>query len=128
VAYIKLGRLAVIPEFRKAGISKLLIETALGFAKEHPYDIMPQFDPTKFEALRQEYDRGIGMDWRGLVLVHSQVGVQKVWRRYGFEKDESMGVWDEEGIDHVGMWKKMDISASRRRSKAWLPNSPIGSP
>lgn len=123
-AYIKLGRLAVIREFRKAGISKLLIETALNFAKEHSAEIMPHFDPTLFEALRQESDRGAGMDWKGLVLVHAQTGVQKVWKKYGFETDESMGVWDEEGIDHVGMWRRLDLTAARRRSKGIHVGSP----
>jgi len=127
-AYVKLGRLAVIPEFRKAGISRLLIETALAYARDHPYDLMPRHDPTKVEALRQESDRGVGMDWRGLVLVHAQVGVQKVWKRYGFHTDESMGVWDEEGIDHVGMWKRIVVSDARRRSKPWLPGTPLASP
>ncbi|KAK4545227.1 hypothetical protein LTR36_003406 [Oleoguttula mirabilis] len=127
-AYVKLGRMAVIPEFRGAGISKLLLETALAFAKEHPYEIMPRFDPTKVEALRQESDRGAGIDWKGLVLLHAQVGVQKVYKKYGFETDESMGVWNEEGIDHVGMWKRLDMDSGRRRSSQWFLSSPLASP
>jgi len=127
--YIKLGRLAVIPEFRKAGISKLLIDQALGFAKANPYEIMPYHDPTKVEALRHE-NGGMGVDWRGLVLVHAQAapGVQKVWRKYGFEADEGMGVWDEEGIDHVGMWRRLDVDGGRRKSRQWPLHSPLGSP
>jgi len=116
-SYVKLGRLAVIKEFRKAGIAKLLIETVLAFARDHPYEVVPQLDPTMMEELKHE---GISMDFQGLVLVHAQTGVQKVWKRYGFETDESMGVWDEEGIDHVGMWKKVDVSVGRRKSKVWL--------
>ncbi|EMC92232.1 hypothetical protein BAUCODRAFT_38252 [Baudoinia panamericana UAMH 10762] len=118
-AYIKLGRLAVIREFRRTGISKLLIETALAFARQHPYEIMPHFDPAKMESLKQESDRGFGLEWKGLVLVHAQVGVQKVWRKYGFETDEAMGTWDEEGIEHVGMWRRLDIEGGRRRSRAF---------
>lgn len=112
-AYIKLGRLAVIKEFRKAGISKLLIETALAFAREHPYEVGPQMD------LSEALHKGIAMNFKGLVLVHSQVGVQKVWKRFGFELDESMGTWDEEGIEHVAMWKRVDVSNGRRNSKLW---------
>ena len=67
---------------------------------------------------------GSSFDFKGLVLVHSQKGVQKVWRKYGFETDESMGTWDEEGIEHVGMWKRVDIAEGRRKSKIWLPGSP----
>ena len=127
--YIKLGRLAVIKEFRKAGISRLLIETALQYARDHPYDMVPQYDPSKVEAARQDASNGgVGMEWRGLVMLHAQVGVQKVWKRYGFETDESMGIWDEEGIDHVGMWRRLEVSDQRRKSKARLVGSPLGSP
>lgn len=112
-AYIKLGRLAVIKEFRKAGISKLLIETALAFAREHPYEVGPQMD------LSEALHKGVAMNFKGLLLVHSQIGVQKVWKRYGFELDEKMGTWDEEGIEHVAMWKRVDVSNGRRNSKLW---------
>jgi predicted GNAT family N-acyltransferase len=129
-AYIKLGRLAVIPEFRKAGISKLLIETALAWARANPYEIIPPLDPAKLESLRQESDHGIGMDWKGLTMVHSQdyPGVRKVWQKYGFEVDESLGRWDEEGIPHVAMWKRLDTDSGRRKSRPWGLSSPIGSP
>ena len=119
-SYVKLGRLAVIKEFRKAGISKLLIETALTFAREHPYELMPQLEPSLMEHLNHD---GALLDFKGLVLVHSQTGVQKVWKKYGFETDESMGKWDEEGIEHVGMWKRVDTTAGRRKSRPWLSNN-----
>lgn len=118
-AYAKLGRLAVVKEFRKAGISSLLINTALSFAKNHPYDLVPHRDAAK-TAILEETGQLVGADFKGLVLVHSQTGVQKIWRKYGFETDESMGHWDEEGIDHVGMWKRVDVTGGRRKSKAWL--------
>lgn len=69
--YVKLGRLAVIPQFRKAGISKLLIETAINFARSHPYEVMPGWDPAKLESLKLESDAAVGIDWNGLVLVHA---------------------------------------------------------
>ncbi|KAF2162202.1 hypothetical protein M409DRAFT_69399 [Zasmidium cellare ATCC 36951] len=118
-AYIKLGRLSVIKEFRKAGISKLLIETALAYARENPYEVGPQIDPASIEAMK----KGIALNFKGLVYIHAQVGVQKVWKRHGFERDEGMGTWDEEGIEHVGMWKRLDVSDSRRKSKIWLATS-----
>jgi predicted GNAT family N-acyltransferase len=129
-AYIKLGRLAVIPEFRKAGISKLLIETALSFARANPYEIIPPLDPARLESLRQESDRGIGTDWKGLAMVHSQdhPGVRKVWQKYGFEVDNSLGRWDEEGIPHVAMFKRLDIDSGRRKSRPWGLTSPLASP
>ncbi|KAK5116513.1 hypothetical protein LTR62_008062 [Meristemomyces frigidus] len=127
-SYVKLGRLAVIKEFRKAGISKLLIETALSFARANHDIFAPNHDPARFEAEQQLSDRHRVHDWKGLVLVHSQVGVQKVWRKYGFETDASMGEWDEEGIMHVGMWRRLDVG--RRKSRVFLGTlgSPIASP
>jgi predicted GNAT family N-acyltransferase len=53
------------------------------------------------------------LEFQGLIMVHSQVGVQKLWTRYGFEKDKTLGTWDEEGINHVGMWKRVDTSKAR---------------
>ncbi|KXS96556.1 hypothetical protein AC578_1968 [Pseudocercospora eumusae] len=114
--YVKLGRLAVIKEFRKAGISKLLIDTALNFAREHPHEVGPPLDPAQMEALK----KGLGVSFRGLVLIHAQTGAQNIWKKYGFETDESMGEWDEEGIPHVAMWKRIDVSDARRKSKIWM--------
>ena len=119
--YVKLGRLAVIKEFRKAGISKLLIETALQFIRERPNEFVPQVDAGTMEDMRRH---GTGLAYNGLVLVHAQTGVQKVWKKYGFETDESMGTWDEEGMEHVGMWKRIDVAEGRRKSKIVLPGSP----
>ncbi|KAI5367681.1 putative GNAT domain, acyl-CoA N-acyltransferase, glucosamine 6-phosphate N-acetyltransferase [Septoria linicola] len=120
--YIKIGRLAVIPDFRKTGISKLLIETVLAYAKAHPYEVGPLLDPASMEALK----KGLGVSWKGLVLLHAQTGVQKVWKRYGFETDQSMGHWDEEGIDHVAMWRRVSVDQGRRTSKIWLhTNNPV---
>ena len=28
---------------------------------------------------------------------------------WGFKADEKMGAWDEEGIGHVGMFKRLEI-------------------
>lgn len=111
--YVKLGRLSVTKEFRKAGISNLLINTALQFAREHPDELLPSMDPSMLEHYKQ---KGMVLDYYGLVLVHAQKGVQKVWQKYGFETDESMGTWDEEGIEHVGMWKRVDLATGRRGS------------
>lgn len=116
--YVKLGRLAVIKEFRKAGIAKLLIDTALKFIREHPYDVQDREgnDSHKIDSL--------GLDFRGLVLVHSQTGAQKVWKRHGFETDDSMGTWIEECIEHVGMWRRVDVREARRKSTVLLPGHP----
>ncbi|KAF2485738.1 acyl-CoA N-acyltransferase [Neohortaea acidophila] len=117
-SFIELGELAVIPEYRKVGISKLLIETALAFVRDHLDDILPRYDPKVTESMR--YHGTMAKEFKGLVLVHAQIGVQKVWRRFGFETDESMGTWDEEGREHVGMWKRVDVKKGRRESKIVL--------
>ncbi|KAK3057587.1 hypothetical protein LTR09_001771 [Extremus antarcticus] len=119
--YCKLGRLAVIKEFRKAGIAKLLVDTALDFLRRHPYETFAHYD---IAAMKNASEGAASVDFRGLVLVHSQVGVQKVWRKYGFETDESMGEWDEEGIKHVGMWKRLDVEQARKKNTIWLPGGP----
>lgn len=43
------------------------------------------------------------------MLVHAQVQGEKMYERFGFVTDEKMGRWDEEGIEHVGMWKRIDL-------------------
>lgn len=120
-AYVKLGRLAVIKEFRKAGISNLLIDTALAFVRQHPYNTFAHYDgtDTQLPSMGQS-----SVDFRGLVLVHSQIGAQKVWRKYGFETDDSMGKWDEEGIEHVGMWKRLDVEQAKKKDMIRLPGGP----
>lgn len=123
--YVKLGRLAVLPEYRGQGISGMLILDALKFIKEHPNDVLAYMTPSGKERLDAE---GKGSDFNGLVLVHAQVGVQKVWRKFGFVTDDSMGTWDEEGIEHVGMWKTIDVTAARKNpGRSALPEFP-GSP
>ena len=44
-------------------------------------------------------------------MVHAQTTVEKVWSHHGFVKDESMGVWFEEGIEHIGMWKRIELES-----------------
>ncbi|KAM5462368.1 hypothetical protein MauCBS54593_008033 [Microsporum audouinii] len=85
--FIKIGRLAVLPAYRGKGLARLLVDTALGWAAEHAVEV--------------------GAGWDGLVLIHAQTDVEAMYARLGFKTDESMGRWVEEGIPHVGMWKKL---------------------
>lgn len=119
-SYIKLGRLAVIPEYRGMGVADILIGKAVEFVIKNPDQIIPRYEAGRLESLKHT---GAGVDYKGLLLVHSQVGVQKVWKRHGFETDESMGTWDEVGIDHVGMWKRVDCSKARKKSLQWGTSS-----
>ncbi|KAJ5490726.1 hypothetical protein N7539_002293 [Penicillium diatomitis] len=49
--------------------------------------------------------------WRGLVLVHAQVDVEAMYRGMGFTQDKALGMWDEEGIQHVGMFRRVDVQS-----------------
>ncbi|KAI9811686.1 MAG: hypothetical protein M1832_000720 [Thelocarpon impressellum] len=114
--YVKLGRLATLRAYRGLGLARLLVDTALEWASKHPDAIVPRLSPTSREAAKVE--AGIGereRRWKGLVLVHSQVRVEGVYRKMGFETDQGLGVWDEEGIPHVGMWKRIEIEDDRPR-------------
>jgi len=104
-SYVKIGRLAVLQEFRGMGISQLLMRKAIEFITNHPGDVRLQLDAAERELHLQ---KNVSLEFRGLILVHAQIGVEKVYTRMGFEKDETMGVWIEEGIEHVGMWKRVE--------------------
>lgn len=90
--YIKLTRTAVMQNARGKGLARLLCEEALGWAMRNVKEL--------------------GEGWQGLVLVHAQVGVEQIWERLGFKTDERLGRWDEEGIEHLGMWRKLDMDAA----------------
>lgn len=118
--YIKLGRLAVLPEYRKIGLSKLLINTALEYAAKQPQNIMPPPSPTRVESANQlgEANEVVGV-WQGLTMVHAQVSVVQLWEKVGFTeelRDASGQIeiskephWMEEGIEHVGLWKRLKL-------------------
>ena len=73
-------------------MARLLCEEAVGWARENVTEL--------------------GEEWQGLVLVHAQVGVEPIWGRLGFKTDEKLGRWDEEGIEHLGMWRVLDMDAA----------------
>ncbi|KLU91583.1 hypothetical protein MAPG_10101 [Magnaporthiopsis poae ATCC 64411] len=83
------------------GVAGLLVRAALRWMREHP----AYFD-LSVEAV------GGGSDvtppkWDGLVCCHAQEQVRHVWARFGFEVDEGMGRWWEEGMPHVGMFCRL---------------------
>lgn len=88
--YVKLTRMAVLPEARGQGLARFLCDEALNWAVRN--------------------GREIGGGWEGLVLVHAQVNVESMWERLGFRTDEKLGRWDEEGIEHLGMWRQLDFT------------------
>ncbi|PGH10696.1 hypothetical protein AJ79_05287 [Helicocarpus griseus UAMH5409] len=95
-AYVKLTRVALLKEYRGMGLARVLIDTALEWAVKN------------WRVLGE----GEGKPWSGLVLVHAQVVAEGMYARLGFVTDKSMDIWVEEGIEHVGMWKQVDMSGT----------------
>ena len=106
--YVKLGRLAVVKEFRGNHIASLLVNTCLKWLRENPSFFDPSIREMGLEQLGASTERDIPK-WGGLVCVHAQAQVEKTWARWGFEVDEGMGTWWEEGIAHVGMFQRLKI-------------------
>lgn len=107
-AYVKLGRLATLEEYRGLGLGRLLVNTALEWVQRHAEEV----SQGSADAVERERE-GAEERWRGLVLVHAQVGVQGFWKGLGFVRDEGLGEWWEEGIRHVGMWRRLEVRGGR---------------
>ena len=89
--YLKLTRFATLAQERGKGLGKTLIRIALNWASKHTKDI--------------------GEGWKGMVLVHAQTSVETMYARMGFVTDEKLGRFEEEGIEHVGMWKRIEMKS-----------------
>lgn len=106
--YIKLGRIAVVKEFRGAGISKILANAAITWAQKNPTFFNPSVAAMGMENMGATSTDQIPV-WKGLMCVHAQQQVENAWAKWGFQTDHGMGTWDEEGIMHVGMFKRLTI-------------------
>ncbi|MCJ1319505.1 hypothetical protein MMC15_004841 [Xylographa vitiligo] len=116
--YIKLGRLATLEEYRGLGLGKLLVTTTLEWAARNAEALQLKGGEGEGVALEGE---GVAREregvvreegWKGLVLVHAQKGVEDFWRGVGFVRDEGLGEWVEEGIVHVGMWRRVSLDGA----------------
>lgn len=110
--YVKIGRLATLAPYRKLGLGRMLLETALDWASKNPELVLPPPSAASREAARIE--GRIDLDevfesWKGLIMIHAQANLQKWYTKFGFTVDEGMGQWQEEGIAHVGMWKRLKV-------------------
>ncbi|KAK0125533.1 hypothetical protein ONS96_009370 [Cadophora gregata f. sp. sojae] len=110
--YIKLGRLALLKEFRGSGIAKMLVNAALTWLLENPTFFNPSIKAMGMDKIAAEITGEVPV-WKGLVCVHAQVQVERVWAKWGFERDEGMGEWEEEGIGHVGMFRRLELVEKR---------------
>ena len=93
--YAVLGRVATVKAFRGLGYGRMLVESAFEWAGKNAGSMLLEAKP--------------GSEWKGLVLVHAQVTVEGWYKRLGFETDAGMGLWLEEGIEHVAMWKRIAL-------------------
>lgn len=111
--YLKLGRLAVVPTYRREGVAGVLVNAALEALSLIQYSGSSETGLENFlDFSNTEVDQ-IGIDengarWRGLLCVHARSPMMELWRRYGFLLDEQMGTWWEEGMSHVGMFMRME--------------------
>ncbi|ORY64349.1 uncharacterized protein BCR38DRAFT_212493 [Pseudomassariella vexata] len=106
--YVKLGRLAVIPEFRGHKISAQLWGAARTWLKENPSYFDPSVTELGMDALKVDAASRIPK-WRGLVCCHAQERVVKTYEKWGFQVDEGMGRWFDGGITHVGLFIRLDV-------------------
>lgn len=105
--YVKLGRLAVIKEFRGHRVAVILVKAALEWLKKNPGHFNPSIKELGLEAIGVAPGDPIPK-WNGLVCVHAQKQVVGLWEKLGFKVDEGMGTWWEEGIEHKGMFLRME--------------------
>lgn len=106
--YLKLGRLAVVKEFRGLGVASLLIRAALSWIQQNPEFFDPSIKAAGLESLGVDDPKQVPR-WNGLLCVHAQKAVAPTWARWGFVVDEQMGEWKEEEILHVGMFLRLEI-------------------
>lgn len=103
--YVKIGRVATLSSHRGMGLGKLLVESALEWAGRHR-EILRRSNGGLSEG---NTEWGSENQWNGLILVHAQKQVKQFWGKLGFVEDEGMGVWWEEGCEHIGMWRRATI-------------------
>ncbi|GAO16250.1 uncharacterized protein UV8b_08235 [Ustilaginoidea virens] len=112
--YVKLGRLAVVKEYRGNGLSGLLVQTALSWLRSDPSFFDPSITEMGLEQMGASNEADIPK-WGGLVCVHAHEEAVEMWARWGFQVDDGMGKWWEQGIPHVGMFKRLDIGPRKVR-------------
>ena len=106
-AFVKLGRMATLKAYRNLGLGRMLVGTALEWLEGNADKVMGEMGMGIEDAVRRE--KGEWGEWKGLVLVHAQKEIERFWASVGFVMDEGMGNWWEEGIEHVGMWKRVSL-------------------
>jgi predicted GNAT family N-acyltransferase len=108
--YIKIGRLAVVKEWRGRGVAGLLIEGACRWARAHAgWAVGGQLG----NRLQEEPDECENRQWKGLICAQAQAIRQRTWERSGFAVDEGFGVFWVGDMKHVGMWRRVQVKKDR---------------
>ncbi|KAI0432846.1 hypothetical protein F5Y09DRAFT_119403 [Xylaria sp. FL1042] len=109
--YVKLGRMAVVPEFRGHQVAVQLWNAAKKWLQENPTYFNPSVKELGMDTMKVGSANNIPK-WNGLVCVHAQESATKVYEHWGFKVDKGMGRFYEEGIPHVGMFQRIKIKAT----------------
>ncbi|KAI3341346.1 hypothetical protein F4824DRAFT_448618 [Ustulina deusta] len=112
--YVKLGRMAVLPEFRGHQVAVQLWNAAKKWLQENPIYFNPSVKELGMDTMKVGSADEIPK-WNGLVCVHAQEAVTKAYERWGFKVDKGMGRFYEEGIPHVGMFQRLEVKGTDPR-------------
>ena len=104
-AFLKLGRMATLKEYRKLGLGRLLVDTAVEWLEQNHEEVVKEME---VDGAAKNTDEVRGK-WNGLVLVHAQKEIERFWGSCGFVRDDGMGEWWEEGIVHIAMWRIVTV-------------------
>jgi predicted GNAT family N-acyltransferase len=122
--YVKLGRLATLKPYRGMGLAGLLINAVFDFAKLNPDTIYKPPSPTAMERAHvTEHGKEQQLAWDGLIMIHAQAQIKKMWEKHGFSEElrndkgeveiAAEPHWMEEDIEHIGMWKRIELKKGR---------------
>jgi hypothetical protein len=107
--YVKLDRVAVMPEFRHhRQIPVELWNAAKKWLHENPTAFDPSIKELGMDLMKVASTYDIPK-WNGLVCLHAQESLVDVYERWGFRVDKGMGTWYEDGIPHVGMFQRLKV-------------------
>jgi predicted GNAT family N-acyltransferase len=84
--YVKLGRLATLKPYRGMGLAGLLINAVSDFAKNNPDTIYKPASPTAMERAQITEHGREQLAWEGLIMIHAQANLKKMWEKHGFSE------------------------------------------
>ena len=104
--FVKLGRMATLKAYRKLGLGRLVVDKVLEWLEGGKEQVMGVM---RSEGGCPGGDEEREREWEGLLLVHAQKEIERFWFALAFVKDEGMGEWWEDGIEHVAVWKRVSL-------------------